>query len=112
MKKIIVIALSLLGLSGCGFFLASTCTDTIKTEVKSPDGNYAATLYERDCGATTDFSTIVNIRAGSSKFNSDENVIFVAKGTHKVNLMWNDGKSLHIECIECDTKDVYKEEKS
>ncbi len=111
-KKLILVIATTLGLSSCGFSLASDCADTIKSEAKSPDGKYIVTLYERDCGATTDFSTIVNIRASSAKFNGEEGRVLIVKGQPEVLLAWKDNTRLQLECHDCRANDIFKQEKS
>ena len=38
-------------------FGAAACTNRILNAVVSPDRRYKAGVFERDCGATTDYST-------------------------------------------------------
>lgn len=112
MLLILVAFVSPLNLSGCGPSTSIQCADEVKSELKSPDGAYVATLYERDCGATTDFSTIVNLRESSAAFNGDDSRIFIVKGQRQVNLVWQEARSLHVECPGCKSDDIYKQEKS
>ncbi|MEK6280524.1 MAG: hypothetical protein AABN95_09255 [Acidobacteriota bacterium] len=58
----LLFAVIVLAASGCAFLLRSSCENTVRSEIKSPDGKYVVTLFERNCGATTDFSTIVSLR--------------------------------------------------
>lgn len=101
-----LLALSLC-LGGCGF----KCEDEIKIEAISPNGEYVATLFERDCGATTDFATVVNIRSKSDKFVGGDGVVFVGKGQPKVEIMWSGDSALRIKCGECAASNVFKEER-
>jgi hypothetical protein len=47
--------------------LAAGCSDgcgnTLVTRSAAPDGRHAAAMFERDCGATTGFSTQISILA-------------------------------------------------
>jgi hypothetical protein len=49
------------------FFLASGCSDgcnnSLVTRSDSPDGRHSAVMFQRDCGATTGFSTQVSVLA-------------------------------------------------
>jgi len=52
----------------CGFFASnivqffgSMCANRIVDSTLSPDGRHEAVLFERDCGATTDFSSQVAV---------------------------------------------------
>lgn len=82
---------------GCSF----PCEDTVNTEVESPDGQHIVTIFERDCGATTDFSTIVSLRPRGSSFDGDTGRIFVAKGRPRIRATWVGPGNLRIECAEC-----------
>jgi hypothetical protein len=112
MKLIALILIVGLGIVALGLFLASDCEDTVKTELKSPDGKYVATLYERDCGATTDFSTIVNLRDSSASFKGDDLGIVIVKGQHKLDLVWDSDRKLRFQCHDCRIEDIFKQEKT
>jgi hypothetical protein len=45
----------------------------------SEDDALVATVFERNCGATTDFSSIVNLQNGSAKFDANEGRLFAEK---------------------------------
>ena len=112
-----VIVLILIGLASVGtvvvaLLLASDCEDTIKIEAKSPDGKYLATYYERDCGATTDFSTIVQLRDSSASFEGDALGSVIVKGQHKLDLVWDDNRKLRLQCHDCRAEDIFKQEKT
>ena len=48
-------------LSGC----SEMCSNTVVARVEAPDGVHRAVLFQRDCGATTGFSTQISVlRAG------------------------------------------------
>ena len=110
MKTIVLILIVGLCAIALGLFLSFDCEDAIKTDVKSPDGKYAATLYERDCGATTDFSTIVSLRANGDDFDGEKGRIFVVEGQPQVNLVWQASNAIRIECSQCQSKDIFKRE--
>jgi len=112
MKKLILFILISSSLGGCVFPLAPPCEDTIKGETRSPNGKYIATVFERNCGATAPFVTYVNLRASSAKFNSDEGIVLVVKGQPKIHLSWKDSTSLQIECPECNSSEIYEQQKS
>jgi hypothetical protein len=111
MKAIVLILLVGLGAVALGLFLASDCEDTVKIEAKSPDGKYVATLYERDCGATTDFSTVVNLRVSSARFKGDDLGVVVLKGQHKLDLAWDGNTKLQLQCHDCRSEDIFKQER-
>src|ERR1700694_3345032 len=94
MKVLLLLASIALWFGGCAFLLHSNCEDTVKSEIQSPDSKYVATLFERNCGATTDFSTIVNLRESSVKFKGDDFGIVTVKGQHKIDLVWDGNTKL------------------
>ncbi len=46
-----------LALTGC----ADTCANEIVSRLPSPDSNWDAVIFQRDCGATTGFSTQISV---------------------------------------------------
>lgn len=71
--------------------LSGDCSDTVKEQLRSPDGRYTADLYERDCGATTSYSTGVSLRASSSRFDGDNPRVLSLKGRCDVAMDWQNG---------------------
>ncbi|MDO9472477.1 MAG: hypothetical protein Q7J28_05430 [Caulobacter sp.] len=57
----LVVASSLAFVLGWGGGLAGGCRNTVVSTARSPDGRLDAVLFERNCGATTGFSTQVSI---------------------------------------------------
>jgi Family of unknown function (DUF5412) len=111
MKTTALIALGIVSATCLWLLYSPDCEDAVKREVRSPNGKYIATLYERDCGATTNFSTIVSLRASMDKFNGEDGRVFVAEGQFQVNLVWEDDMNLRIECSGCRSKDIFKQER-
>jgi hypothetical protein len=64
-------------LSGCG----GTCRNDIAQRATSPDGVWDAVLFQRDCGATTDFTTQVSVVHHGADVNWIGNT-FAADGNH------------------------------
>ena len=102
---------AVLPIGGCGVF-SPRCGDQIKAEKASPDLKYTATVYERDCGATTDFSTIVNLRESSAKFNGNDLGAIIVKGQHRIDLVWDGNTRLRLQCSDCRPDDIFKQERS
>jgi hypothetical protein len=63
------------------------CANTIQAEAKSPDGKYIATAFIRDCGATTDFSPQVHLRAAGERSGKTGNV-FIGEGSTNIQISW------------------------
>jgi hypothetical protein len=97
----------LCGLVGCDSGILFSCDDTVKGSFTSPNGTYIATVYERDCGATTDFTTHVNLRTKSAGFKGGRNVVFVSEGKHAVGVEWQNDTTLRIECADCAEDEIY-----
>jgi hypothetical protein len=113
MKDLVFIGVLLvvaINVVGCTFSVP--CNDEVKNESSSPDGKYVVAFYERDCGATTDFSTMVNIRDSSIKFDGNKDVILVVKGRHQISFNWKDNRRIQVECANCPPSDVFRQEKS
>ena len=92
-----------LSLSDCDM-----CRNSVMRQIKSPDRQYQAVIFERDCGATSDFSTQISIiRADKSlrqnevgnifRADSDHGAVPVdAKGLIAVDVQWVDKRTLSI----------------
>ena len=50
--------------------------------VPSPDGRWEAVLFERDCGATTDFATHVSLLSAGAKLPNKAGNVFTADSDH------------------------------
>jgi hypothetical protein len=90
MKNVAVI-LFLFVLSGC----SNPCLNTIKSEIKSPDGKYIATAFIRDCGATTSFSPQVHLRPTGKRDALIGNV-FVGNRSDSIRIEWLSSTNLVI----------------
>ena len=69
--------LFLTGLGGCDM----SCRNMIFQRKLSPDGRHSAVLFQRDCGATTDFSTHISLVAPDATPAQSGNV-FVSDNGH------------------------------
>jgi hypothetical protein len=59
------------------------CANRIVAEISSPNGSHKAVEFERDCGATTDFSTQVSVIESAKKLGSDvAGNAFIADSNH------------------------------
>lgn len=84
------------GLTGCG---ASLCGNEVITELPSPSKSYVATVFERNCGATTPYVRVVALRPFGSKLNAEshEDWIFTTEGQPTVVIKWIDNNTLEIK---------------
>ncbi len=72
-------------------FMDDVCGHTIYAELASPDIRYKAIVFERNCGATTDFSTQISILPMTETLPNESGNIFVLTGhpdVHRVKLKW------------------------
>ena len=57
------------------------CGNDVVARVPSPDGRHEAVVFQRDCGATTDFSTQVSVvRTGGSLPDAGGNLLVTGGG--------------------------------
>lgn len=83
------IALFTIGCSDGNDGLLYKCSDKLLSEHLSPEKSLVAQSYERNCGATTDFSTIIVIRKRHQLSKQDVPAITAAaKGRVRVNVKW------------------------
>lgn len=68
-----------LAVNGC----SDGCINTVVARVDAPDGSRSATMFERNCGATTSFSTQISILAPGKEPSGGGNV-FIADADHGV----------------------------
>jgi hypothetical protein len=99
----LVLLVLILIIGGCGFLLSSLfsdlCGNEIFQEVYSPGKAYKAVVFQRDCGATTGFTTHVSIlKASATLPNLAGNV--VALNGHpdstKVSINWETNRLVSI----------------
>jgi hypothetical protein len=62
------------------------CGNQIAQEVASPSGTFRAVVFERDCGATTGFSTQISILPATARLTNETGNIFVAEDKQGVPL--------------------------
>lgn len=95
MKTISLLLFLSVALISCG---RGSCSNVIVSEAVSPDKKYTATIFERNCGATTPFIQIVSLRFTKSKFNPENysDWVFTIHGKTAVKLNWEDTNKLII----------------
>ncbi len=89
--------------TGC----SDPCGNEVVSETKSPDAKLKVVVFERDCGATTNFSTQISVvrsnqslpSGGGNLFIGDDNhhaVPLGSKGTMEIKLNWESNSSLSV----------------
>ena len=101
---LVVLVCNLIWQASCGL-----CGDDVKSKATSTDGQLVAYVYERNCGATTDFSAMVNVQSSREQFHGDEGILFVAKGRYDLSVEWTSPRALLITCSRCSRKDVFRQ---
>ncbi len=100
-----VVAASSIFQTSC--MLLSGCEESIGRETFSPNGNLVARLSVRNCGATTDYSSIVRV-GSEGDLNKKEDEVFIAGGGHQIRLYWKNDATLQILCDDCSSDKVIK----
>src|SRR6266571_3498324 len=68
----------------CALSLACSplCVSEEQLRIPSPDGKVEAVLFQRDCGATTDFSTQVSVLPSGARLGDAGGNVFIADADH------------------------------
>jgi hypothetical protein len=79
----------------CGRIL---CGNEVLGEFRSPDGKYIATVFERNCGATTPYVRVVSLRRAESSFDPEStgDWVFTLKHQPSIEVKWEDSTHLFI----------------
>jgi transcription elongation factor Elf1 len=101
---------------GCAVILLLTaasacniCSDEVLSHTSPPDGVVTATAFVRNCGATTDFSTIVSVHNSSDGYGNEHDFVFVVKGRPDLKAIWNGPNKLIISCANCIRANVFRQ---
>jgi len=75
---IVIIVALLVGYLSYGLYKFSSgmCENQIVSEIPSPDRSYKVVIFQRACGATTDFSTQISLLSLTSSLPDDGGNIF------------------------------------
>jgi hypothetical protein len=68
--------------------LLGGCTDEGRGNAASPTRRVIAKVIERDCGATTDFATLVTLRGSEPGATTLDSAVVVLTGRCEVGLRW------------------------
>ena len=89
------------------------CGNEMYAEELSPDKKYKAVIFQRDCGATTGFSTQISIIGANDELENESGTIFIIDGhpdSVSPEIRWLSNAELSIEKILNGSE--YKAEKS
>lgn len=62
------------------FALSDMCRNTVISSTVSPDGNWNAVLFERNCGTTTDYSTQISLLNRDKTLGDETGNLFISEG--------------------------------
>lgn len=93
--------------SGCGEPL---CKNQLIYEVESPEQDYIASIFQRNCGATTPVINVVNVQRKKEilDFENYNNWAFTAHGESSVTVSWKANNDLLISYNTLDTNPTQK----
>ena len=99
---IVVVVVLLVGYLFYGFhkFSEGMCRNQILSEIPSPDRILKVVIFERNCGATTDFSTEISLLPLSTSLPDDTNhgrAPIASWGGPEVKVHWESSHKLVIE---------------
>lgn len=93
----LLVLLVLLVWSIRGQLFSFECEDTVKSEVSSPDHALVASVIERDCGATTEISTMLSLREASQPFDPKmQGAAFIISGVNDISIQWSGLRDLSV----------------
>lgn len=87
----------------------SVCSTEVVQGSRSPDGVLQASWYTKNCGATTDFSTVVSVHRPDNSYKDDSDTVFVAKGKQTIRLTWVAPHQLSVQCASCERATIFRE---
>ena len=64
------------------------CSYGVQREIRSPSGKMIATVYQADCGATTDYATALSVRPSGKPFRPSTNLALGIAGQQPLSLSW------------------------
>jgi len=89
----LLLNLAVFAVGGC-----NPCSYGIQREIRSPSGKMVAVVYQVDCGATTDFATILSIKSSRERFSlyKNNNVALGVAGQETLSLSWQSDTELTV----------------
>lgn len=94
--RLIMCVLSYLAITSCSG--SPLCGNELISEATASDGQRTATVFERNCGATTPFVRVVSIRRSGSPFDGNDHADYVLtmRGRQPISLEWKSANDLVI----------------
>jgi len=97
----ISIGLFLIAMFGVGYYFASgMCANSVVTSATSPNGKWEVVVFERNCGATTGFSSQISLIEAGEELDDEAGNIYIAEGYPKdYTVNWKSDDSVKISGI-------------
>lgn len=107
---ILLLSLKIVALTGCS--ISGDCENIVIKSTASTDGNYVATFYSRNCGATSDLAYIVHLRASEDRFDPDasSSYVFVTTSREPIDVEWNGEGLLNIGNVAEDPELIFNQQ--
>src|SRR5262249_43279354 len=89
------------------------CEESSDTEAVSPNTEYVATTFVRNCGATTKYVSHVNLRKTSDSYPKDQygvirvGEVFSVGGKPRTEVLWVSDTELKIKVPDSDASQAY-----
>jgi hypothetical protein len=79
----VLVGATLLGVAALwALFVRDLCENQVLADIAAPDHRTRAVVFQRNCGATTDFSTQVSLVRGSRQLSNGGGNVFVVDSDH------------------------------
>ncbi|TXR54649.1 hypothetical protein [Reinekea thalattae] len=75
------------------------CSNQVYAVAVSPDSQYKAVVFQRDCGATTGLNTQISVVRSHHSLKNSAGNIFIAPGSpeeYAINLYWSSDSELNV----------------
>jgi len=85
-----------------GRLIDETCVNHVYGEVVSPGDKYKAVIFQRDCGATTGFSTQISILEVDAALKNSSGNIYIVDGLPEMfvpKIKWEGDQKLIIQTL-------------
>ena len=92
-----LVAVAALAAAVLWYAASASCANSAIAEYSAPGGRIKAVVFERDCGATTGFSSQVSLLSIGESLPNESGNIFVANHAGGVRVSWRSDTNLRIE---------------
>lgn len=91
--------------------IVGECGDQVTQTAVFPEAAFTAVVYVRNCGASTDWATRVDLVSAIKEAGRDDsNTIVIVKGSQPVTIEWENDKKIIISLPRMDLECIYKQQ--